>query len=88
MTLEVLAGKKVHSQPEVIVKIDGKVDKYNDFVVFGYNPHLQSCSLLSNADLLTLAMALETVTDAFNEKYLAATPEEQDLLMEFIKDRG
>jgi len=88
MTLEVLAGKKVQSQPEVIVKMDGKIDKYNDFVVFGYNPHLQSCSLLSNADLITFAMALETIADAFNEKYAQATPEEQALLTEFIKDRG
>ena len=88
MTLEVLAGKKTVNQPEVTVKMDGKVDRYNDFVVFGYNPHLQSCSLLSNADLLTLAMALETVRDAFNEKYLESTPEEQALLTEFIKDRG
>ena len=66
-------------------KIDGQVDVFTTFVAVGYNEADNTVKLSGNADLLTLSMALEIISNKFKERFAAMSLDDQKAFEEIIR---
>lgn len=66
-------------------KIDGQADVFTTFIAVGYNEADNTVKLVGNADLLTLSMALEIVSNKFKQKFSELSPEDQKAFEEIIR---
>ena len=77
-------AKRKEFKPSVVVKMDKKVDTFEEFVVVGYNRKNNQFTMVHNADPLTLAVSLELVKNTMVQTYEAMGPEEKEAFDEFL----
>lgn len=80
----VLGNTEREFKPTCTVKLENKVDVFNDFVTVGYCLKKQKITLIHNADILTLSLALEIITKAFQDMYVMLPPNEKEVIDNFI----
>ena len=66
------------------VRIGNHADIFTNFVAVGYNEAKGVVSLVGNADLLTLATALEIISNNFKKRFAELSPEDQAIFQQTI----
>lgn len=84
--MHIVKGNK-NGSPTCSVRMGDKLDKFTDFIAVGYNGNSNAVTVASNADVFTLAAALELVKQKFVESYNKLTEAEQVEFNKVIEGR-
>lgn len=71
-------------KPKCTVKIGDSVDNFDDFVTIGFDTSADSCVMIHNADVVTLAQAMDLIQTAYYNAYTELSTEEQKELRELL----
>ena len=83
---EIIDPSKLDSR--CTVKMDGNLMSFNEFVTLGFQGEYeaQQIRVYAQANIISLAMALEALNKFFQESFAALTPEEQESVKQLLND--
>lgn len=71
-------------KPSCNVQVDNKKVSFSEFVAVGYNPETGQATVVNNADVILMAVALEAIKIAFTEAFEALPEEHKEIVKETL----